>query len=151
MVELFAFAALGIVALVGLDVLMMIGTVLRFAFKITFLPLAIVGRSLGLIALAVMIPVGLSSCCRSRSSRPAAWPSWLRSAGPVSARSPQSSSRLDRTPPRDGGHYTRSSTLSTALEMAYSRVETRVSICSSVIVKGGPNVITSRAGSLPPG
>ena len=71
MVELFAFAALGIVALVGLGVLMMIGTVLRFAFKIAFLPLVIVGRILGLIALAVMIPVGLvvlplalvAACC----------------------------------------------------------------------------------------
>ena len=59
MMELFAFAALGVAALVVLGVLMMIGAVLKLAFKIAFLPLAIIGGILGLIALAVMIPVGL--------------------------------------------------------------------------------------------
>ena len=59
MVELLAFVALGVAALVVLGVLMMIGAVLRFAFKIAFVPLAIVGAILGLIALVVVIPLGL--------------------------------------------------------------------------------------------
>ena len=59
MLEILAFVALGVAALVVLGVLMMIGTVLKFAFKVAFVPLAIVGGILGVIALVVMIPVGL--------------------------------------------------------------------------------------------
>ncbi len=59
MVELLAFVALGVAALVVVGVLMLIGVVLKFAFKVAFVPLAIVGGILGLIALAVMIPVGI--------------------------------------------------------------------------------------------